>query len=1093
VRGSKIMYYKRIVKRIILPVFFLISGLFLSIASVAAETIIIKIDEKLQKVALDETDKKNYVGSTEETKEEKGPGSSKNIYRVLLTYQWPTCIMFAQTMSPDDRKELFAPRENAEIDFIKKKVKEISPNYDAIFVPTTIIELFVISYYLKNPTSDIFTNFSKSVYTFFDNFCGAKTAAKQKNSLGQRFDAEEFYNNIRTTPSFLEECKSLYTDLITGPAIAQAYFLIHCQLGAYYLEKRKAGFDDKAIAADLISQLVTAYEENGSKIPGQAKKDKPLDFSILKKELDEKTVKPNGIMSNAINAHILAHKTNKATLWRGMRTFRQVLSGLSASEYKTQNKEEGVQELYERGLRGSGSLRTLEDLAKNAREGTLLPRTLSYGTTLLDGCFYASYSCAYEYFTDKNNYGYALLIDKSAYIKNNCNDLFIIPPFDTLTQQFAHFGVFHSFSKAAMTKVPDELIKIDGYAWPVRDTSGTFLITRDPLKHAQLLANYISKNALLIKVPSHKVITGEAEEASINRENTQLQANLKQAATFYKSFQATQKAVLMLESAYLKKPGLKRAIKTNTDLSAILANPDDRINNLKRIIRQLLGPDKKHALHELEKYEQLYLDLKKQADSCYSSSIYDHFQSQIKEAIDSKKIDQKQQDELLAIARSKLGNFDDWSKNINDLNATDFLSSLKIASPTEKELKQYASQALPGFLALIHKPITFTHDVMPSVLLEKLDSYIETAGRLATIVDEKSEKIEEKKDIQDLCERTKTQALQQYFISLQIADKEATEAINADINAIKLKYLTEEEVKKTQEFIEQHDKDRTQKPLFFELLSDLKNYKTPQSYTDAGDVLEHALWAEQIVAEWFNKKKFWCYGLNDRDKYILAVAALLLPIGQAGDGKFIFDNDYDEVEKPNYVDDGAAYILGKKDYILKNNKLFNFSEMFKELGISPDEQKLIAILIGMQHKFGIVGDDLADLHNIMGLPTSEQVNEVYKTYLSTLQSRSAKTGYEGTVDEKMLRMALFIDVCNDRSSQPATGKVSVLFERPFKINPIRHNLDPIYGAGYEKDAKINFDDLITFFRKNPMPSTAATSKSEEKEEKEIKSSEVAKV
>ena len=67
----------------------------------------------------------------------------EKIYTMLMNYQWPMVIGNA-AITKQELKELSAPKENAEENFLRKKLKAISPDSDLIYIPTILYELFVI-------------------------------------------------------------------------------------------------------------------------------------------------------------------------------------------------------------------------------------------------------------------------------------------------------------------------------------------------------------------------------------------------------------------------------------------------------------------------------------------------------------------------------------------------------------------------------------------------------------------------------------------------------------------------------------------------------------------------------------------------------------------------------------------------------------------------------------------------------------------------------------------------------------------------------------------------------------------------------------
>ena len=80
------------------------------------------------------------------------------IYNILMNYQWPMSIGYANQMSPKEREILFSSKPNAEWIFLRYKIKMLSPDYEIEFIPTLLYELFAIANKNKIPAlSDLET------------------------------------------------------------------------------------------------------------------------------------------------------------------------------------------------------------------------------------------------------------------------------------------------------------------------------------------------------------------------------------------------------------------------------------------------------------------------------------------------------------------------------------------------------------------------------------------------------------------------------------------------------------------------------------------------------------------------------------------------------------------------------------------------------------------------------------------------------------------------------------------------------------------------------------------------------------------------
>jgi hypothetical protein len=156
------------------------------------------------------------------------------------------------------------------------------------------------------------------------------------------------------------------------------------------------------------------------------------------------------------------------------------------------------------------------------------------------GVLFCKWDSTYDYASKADNYMYALFINKQSYAQNQCENLFIMPPFSPLTQIFGLDSMYHALVKIAFNKLPEKntlVDNIDGFE-PTIDEAGILFIERDPVEQAQRLADFISKNAVLLKISEAKQTSG----IKIDEEQTRLLNNMKQASGFYSSFLGNGKA-----------------------------------------------------------------------------------------------------------------------------------------------------------------------------------------------------------------------------------------------------------------------------------------------------------------------------------------------------------------------------------------------------------------------------------------------------------------------------------------------------------------------------------------------------------------------
>lgn len=445
-----------------------------------------------------------------------------DILNVLVRYTWPSCI--AYDLSDDEKSELLVSKQGAEQNFVRKKLQEIDRSLDVIFVPTTLYELFYINVYLnsmKNKCEKASSGEQKSYLTdpeYIDSevsnsleeieeilnqdesvvkqeikksrkqLSSIEYIKKQINELSQtcnqklfekndafgypdllkvhqEFVSKLFFNNsfrvVADIENFIyQSSNDIKDDLIQG--------LINIQKD---VEKNKKIDENYPIfynwmtnrsANSFYDESFPSYSEQYGLIPV---------IEFLKKEKD------NHIIQKVIDIEYEAAKSNKGLLFRG--------SDLIAAK--------GPKE----SLRIIGSTQRMDATLES--QGLF---SMSFGASLFAGVFFYIDAMAYAYLTEFG--GYALFVDKFAYVDNYNSNLFLIPG---LTTEMALFGSgvwFHPRSKPVTLDKSKHNKPIIGivtggvYEEVIKDPYGIFLITRDPYRQAYLFSKYLVENAKII-------------------------------------------------------------------------------------------------------------------------------------------------------------------------------------------------------------------------------------------------------------------------------------------------------------------------------------------------------------------------------------------------------------------------------------------------------------------------------------------------------------------------------------------------------------------------------------------------------------------
>ena len=454
--------------------------LFFEFSPVFSQILILKQEEGKELSALTDEDQEHYLGalpvSTKKEKREEEQEITmpeipqpdcKTIFGILHMYQWPSSILFTSKMGLDEKRALFAPEVDAEIKFIQKKIKEnIDPKYVAVYIPNIVYELFFIYFstidYQKGKINKLIDEFAK-------NSC----------ILEPRFNA--------TIGHYLNKILVVFAK--ANEDTKKMHFFLNKKFGTYYLATKQRYLQEQReenffsfMSADLIAKR-SWYEH----------------------ELALKTKYPKLDVQKSI-AKVLAleeeaQKTNNALIFRCSKPFK------FTKNFDEKNKE--FIEIFDSSLK-------IDHQIKNY--------SLSYSNTLFSGWNFDRDAkigaCTYT-LSSKENYCYALTIEKAAYIKkilrNNYNNLFTIAPLMSLGAILGKGEIVHSRSKIALNEFSNESILVEGYGWlltPSRDLSRYLFIQQDRLTHAYKFSHFLGDNIKLVKGPdADKRPLAEQEQA----------------------------------------------------------------------------------------------------------------------------------------------------------------------------------------------------------------------------------------------------------------------------------------------------------------------------------------------------------------------------------------------------------------------------------------------------------------------------------------------------------------------------------------------------------------------------------------------------
>lgn len=212
---------------------------------------------------------------------------------------------------------------------------------------------------------------------------------------------------------------------------------------------------------------------------------------------------------------------------------------------------------------------------------------------------------------------------------------------------------------------------------------------------------------------------------------------------------------------------------------------------------------------------------------------------------------------------------------------------------------------------------------------------------------------------------------------------------------------------------------QSKKILLDELLTDMKSYRTYSNHR--GDLYEHSMWVEQYLSRWAMGQdkemtwvQQWMSDFTEREKQVVALAGLLHDIGKAGDpdcsnyksyrreGDFIF-----YFTKKGHEDLGFMYVMHDVDtalrynpgYLKVNGKPFNLKQMFDELGVTEQESRLIAVLIGSHKYFSAL------LHK--GATSADQ-----ERFLKKIEKLVHDSRLNVSLNKKLVSMVMVINIAD---------------------------------------------------------------------------------
>ena len=449
---------------------------------------------------------------------------------IIKKYSWPLCLLNVSKLSQNEQNELFTPgKPRAGEIFIQKKIKEqggVFEQYQVAFIPTELYELFCVLHLFqtkgkKNPLQNSVNKLmlaSKEeddeditnpyIADFGDVLDEAGTAATIRRKIAQIFN----------------KANGLFLD---------SWLYVNDQL-VKFLFSNSPGFNESAdalalsqaiqgrsnnIATLLANDLfkLSQLGKNALRLPHVDPKDASRnDPYILLNSFQDKEL--SDILMKVVGLEYEARQLNKALLLRGA-SFKEFQAGLgdkpeeritlagttvfTVFKYDPEGRKVPFEKLY--------------------RKQKIAPHSLSFGNSLFAGSLRMRDAAVYHFLLGRRMFGdphsvrstgYALFIDKKAYVEHGINNLFFIPPLLSLASLFQEGEYFHPRAKAAVPLKKKEGQVVGAIEWGklIKDPTGVLLITRDPLHHAELFSKFLAKNAKIIQVGDMSNLSKEEKE-----------------------------------------------------------------------------------------------------------------------------------------------------------------------------------------------------------------------------------------------------------------------------------------------------------------------------------------------------------------------------------------------------------------------------------------------------------------------------------------------------------------------------------------------------------------------------------------------------
>ena len=429
------------------------------------------------------------------------------LYNLLMTYQWPMVIGNKHKIPIGELRELTSFDSPAEEIFLRKKLKTVSLDYEIVYIPTILYELFSIRLFDRTKPEPL-----------------VKLRKLLANNLELSITSHQIITLVSNLATPKQELYDLYLTRNSLDLVKQAHQTVNNEM-LNFLIQNKLNLDDPSHffannAVFLIGDAARNFSDR-----------RELSMNITNLFFNPAKLK------TFVDFEVHMHQNNHGFLYRGGRSRTIYAIGkresvkpielyFMASRDLPQPTFYRLKQLYESSAKSPFKIQFTyekELIQGSSVEGlpvdpSIIPlASVSYGNSLMGGYYNDAGkmgACAADYMYNPERLGYALRIEKISSLLKSDKPLFHYSLFNTIFSLFARGEFFHSrtisyvsptfynYALHHLKGIPVEGLNIEN---PFFDKAGFFIRTGDPLQIAYRLSDYIERFASIVKISDEEI------------------------------------------------------------------------------------------------------------------------------------------------------------------------------------------------------------------------------------------------------------------------------------------------------------------------------------------------------------------------------------------------------------------------------------------------------------------------------------------------------------------------------------------------------------------------------------------------------------